>query len=170
MLDAVFAKADMPFKPKYKWKVGYSPHTDPSFELEAFSHFNNSWITVLSGGIIQQDVIRLSGRDPQTTAGWSIRLGLDRVASMCLGLPDSRLLLARRRWDKGLSAVEPWWNTTGSHKGHNLGSEQMDFDFATSNILDSAVAPSLKDAITEALYDSFTSQSDSESQISKAYH
>ena len=58
----------------------------------------------------------------------------------------------------------------GSHKGHNLGSEQMDFDFATSNILDSAVAPSLKDAITEALYDSFTSQSDSDSQISKAYH
>ena len=70
-----------------RWVDAYFPFTEPSFELEIY--FGDEWLEVLGCGVIQQEIVKNSGRGMQP--GWAFGLGLERLAMVLFDIPDIRL-------------------------------------------------------------------------------
>lgn len=70
-----------------RWVDAYFPFTDPSFEMEIY--FQDEWLEVLGCGVIEQDILRHSGRGDEI--GWAFGLGLERLAMVLYDIPDIRL-------------------------------------------------------------------------------
>eukprot|EP00357_Protocruzia_adherens_P022061 CAMPEP_0115014852 /NCGR_PEP_ID=MMETSP0216-20121206/26358_1 /TAXON_ID=223996 /ORGANISM="Protocruzia adherens, Strain Boccale" /LENGTH=400 /DNA_ID=CAMNT_0002384737 /DNA_START=29 /DNA_END=1231 /DNA_ORIENTATION=+ len=74
---------------KQRWVDAYFPFTDPSLELEIF--FEEDWLEVLGSGVIEPEVIRNGGMDPEKVVGWAFGLGLERLSMRLFNIPDIRL-------------------------------------------------------------------------------
>ena len=81
MVKALFGDVQM------RWVDAYFPFTEPSFELEIY--FHDQWMEVLGCGVIQQEILKNSGRGEQS--GWAFGLGLERLAMILFSIPDIRL-------------------------------------------------------------------------------
>jgi Phenylalanyl-tRNA synthetase alpha subunit len=71
-----------------RWVPAYFPFTNPSFELEMY--FQDHWVEMLGCGIIQNEIMRNSGRK-ETEIGWAAGLGIERFAMKLFDIPDVRL-------------------------------------------------------------------------------
>ncbi|KAJ3021861.1 UNVERIFIED_CONTAM: hypothetical protein HDU68_009429 [Siphonaria sp. JEL0065] len=70
-----------------RWIEAYFPFTSPSWEMEVF--YNGKWLELLGCGVIQQEILDVSGN--QDKIGWAFGLGLERIAMVMFGIPDIRL-------------------------------------------------------------------------------
>jgi len=85
---------------KIRLRPSYFPFTEPSVEVDV-SCFkcggagcnvckHTGWIKILSAGLVQADVLQMSGIDPTEYSGFAFGLGPDRVAMLRYGVNDIR--------------------------------------------------------------------------------
>jgi phenylalanyl-tRNA synthetase alpha chain len=73
----------------------FFPFTEPSIELYVAyvdAHGRRREMELLGAGMVDPNVLRAVGCDPERYTGFAFGMGLDRVAMVRYGLPDLRLL------------------------------------------------------------------------------
>ncbi|KAB2062190.1 hypothetical protein ERO13_A10G126900v2 [Gossypium hirsutum] len=70
-----------------RWIDAYFPFTNPSYELEIY--FQGKWMEVLGCGVMEQEILKISGRS--NSVAWAFGLGLERLAMVLFDIPDIRL-------------------------------------------------------------------------------
>ncbi len=84
-------------------RPGYFPFVEPGFELDIQCLIcggpgcpvckQSGWVELLPCGLVNPNVLRMSGIDPEQWNGFAFGLGLTRLAMMRYGIDDIRLLL-----------------------------------------------------------------------------
>lgn len=84
-------------------RPGFFPFVEPGFELDIQCLIcggpgcsvckQSGWVELLPCGLVNPNVLRLSGIDPEQWNGFAFGLGLTRLAMMRYGIDDIRLLL-----------------------------------------------------------------------------
>jgi phenylalanyl-tRNA synthetase alpha chain len=96
------AEVQMRFRPTY------FPFTEPSLEVDIrcrrigneirFGE-GDDWLEILGCGMVQPNVIRAGGLDPDRYQGFAWGMGIDRIAMLKYGMPDLRAFFdADIRW------------------------------------------------------------------------
>jgi phenylalanyl-tRNA synthetase alpha chain len=83
-------------------RPGYFPFVEPGFELDIQCLIcggtgcavckQSGWVELLPCGLVNPNVLRMSGIDPEEWGGFAFGLGLTRLAMMRYGIDDIRLL------------------------------------------------------------------------------
>ncbi|MCC7499574.1 MAG: phenylalanine--tRNA ligase subunit alpha [Bryobacterales bacterium] len=83
-------------------RPGYFPFVEPGFELDIECLIcggagcpvckQSGWVELLPCGLVQPNVLRMSGIDPEEWNGFAFGLGLTRLAMMRYAIDDIRLL------------------------------------------------------------------------------
>jgi phenylalanyl-tRNA synthetase alpha chain len=83
-------------------RPGYFPFVEPGFELDIKCMIcggagcavckQSGWVELLPCGLVNPNVLRMSGIDPEQWNGFAFGLGLTRLAMMRFGIDDIRLL------------------------------------------------------------------------------
>jgi len=83
-------------------RPGYFPFVEPGFELDIQCLIcggpgcpvckQSGWVELLPCGLVQPNVLRMSGIDPEEWNGFAFGLGLTRLAMMRYAIDDIRLL------------------------------------------------------------------------------
>jgi phenylalanyl-tRNA synthetase alpha chain len=83
-------------------RPGYFPFVEPGFELDIHCLIcdgagcavckQSGWVELLPCGLVQPNVLRMSGIDPDEWGGFAFGLGLTRLAMMRYGIDDIRQL------------------------------------------------------------------------------
>ncbi len=87
---------------KTRLRPSYFPFTEPSAEVD-ISHpacagkgcrlcKNTGWLEVLGAGMVNPDVLRMAGYDPEVVSGYAFGVGIDRLALLRHGIDDLRAL------------------------------------------------------------------------------
>ncbi|AQZ14256.1 MSF1 (YPR047W) [Zygosaccharomyces parabailii] len=79
----------LPSELKCRWIKAYFPWTTPSWEIEVW--WQGDWLELCGCGIVQQEVLKHAGFEPNSTISWAFGLGLDRLAMLLFEIPDIRL-------------------------------------------------------------------------------
>jgi phenylalanyl-tRNA synthetase alpha chain len=73
----------------------FFPFTEPSIELYVSwtdRHGRETSLELLGAGMVDPNVLRSVGYDPEKYTGFAFGMGLDRIAAVRYGIPDLRLL------------------------------------------------------------------------------
>ncbi|ABR30906.1 phenylalanine--tRNA ligase [Thermosipho melanesiensis] len=73
---------------KVRLKPSYFPFTEPSYEVDVW--FNGSWLEILGAGMVDPNVFKNVGYDPEEWSGFAFGLGLERIAMVKYGIRDIR--------------------------------------------------------------------------------
>ncbi|MBZ5606965.1 MAG: phenylalanine--tRNA ligase subunit alpha [Acidobacteriia bacterium] len=97
LLSAIFRR-----EVTVRLRPGYFPFVEPGFELDVQCLIcggpgcpvckQSGWVELLPCGLVQPNVLRMSGIDPDEWGGFAFGLGLTRLAMMRYGIDDIRLL------------------------------------------------------------------------------
>lgn len=81
-------------------RPSFFPFTEPSAEIDIGCIFcggdgcrvcsQTGWLEVLGSGMVDPNVLRAGGIDPDVYSGYAFGLGVERVAMLKLGIPDIR--------------------------------------------------------------------------------
>lgn len=85
---------------KVRFRSSYFPFTEPSVEVD-ISCFNchgkgcnvckgSGWIEILGAGMVNPNVLRMCGYDPEVYSGFAFGIGIERVAMLRYGIDDIR--------------------------------------------------------------------------------
>ena len=83
-------------------RPSYFPFTEPSVEVDV-SCFkcngagcsmckNTGWIEILGAGMVNNNVLKAAGYDPEVYQGFALGMGIERIAMLKYGIDDIRLL------------------------------------------------------------------------------
>jgi phenylalanyl-tRNA synthetase alpha chain len=72
-----------------EFRPSFFPFTEPSVEVHA--KFNGKWLEMMGGGMINPNVLKNAGLDPEKYQGFAFGGGLDRIAMIRWNIPDVRL-------------------------------------------------------------------------------
>jgi phenylalanyl-tRNA synthetase alpha chain len=85
-------------------RPGFFPFVEPGFELDIQCLIcggpgcpvckQSGWVELLPCGLVNPNVLRMSGIDPEEWNGFAFGLGLTRLAMMRYGIDDIRLLMS----------------------------------------------------------------------------
>lgn len=85
---------------KVRFRSSYFPFTEPSVEVDisCFSCHGkgcpickgNGWIEILGAGMVNPNVLKMSGYDPEVYSGFAFGIGIERVAMLRYGINDIR--------------------------------------------------------------------------------
>ena len=88
---------------KFIFRASYFPFTEPSAELDITCYLcegkgcrvckYTGWLEVLGCGMVDPNVLKMSGIDPEKYTGFAFGMGVERTAMLRHGLDDIRLLL-----------------------------------------------------------------------------
>ena len=97
LLSAIFRR-----EVTVRLRPGYFPFVEPGFELDVQCLIcggpgcpvckQSGWVELLPCGLVQPNVLRMSGIDPDEWGGFAFGLGLTRLAMMRYGIDDIRLM------------------------------------------------------------------------------
>ncbi|MFW5889012.1 MAG: phenylalanine--tRNA ligase subunit alpha [Bacillota bacterium] len=83
-------------------RPSYFPFTEPSVEVDVSCYKcngtgcsmckNTGWIEILGAGMVNNNVLKLSGYNPDEFQGFAIGFGVERIAMLRHGIDDIRLL------------------------------------------------------------------------------
>ena len=88
---ASFAKQYFGSSTKVKFIPHYFPFTEPSAEMHAYT--NGQWIELLGCGMVDPEVFKHVGYDPDKFTGFAFGMGMERMAMVRHGITDLRALL-----------------------------------------------------------------------------
>lgn len=84
-----------------RMREGFFPFTEPGYEIDMECQVcggkgcrvcnQNGWIEVMPGGVINPNVVRAAGLDPDIYTGFYTNIGLDRLVMMRYDVDDVRL-------------------------------------------------------------------------------
>ncbi len=87
---------------KMRLRPSYFPFTEPSAEVDIGCIFcggdgckvcsHTGWLEILGSGMVDPNVLRGAGIDPEVYSGYAFGLGVERIAMLKYEIPDIRLL------------------------------------------------------------------------------
>ncbi len=88
---------------KTRFRAHYFPFTEPSAEVDVSCGIchgegcrfckGTGWLELLGCGMVDPNVLRMSGIDPEEYSGFAFGLGVERAACLKYNVPDLRMLL-----------------------------------------------------------------------------
>ena len=98
----VFMRKLLGEKTELRFRPSYFPFTEPSYEVDV-SCFKcggkgcnlckqTGWIELLGAGMVDPNVLKMNGYDPEKYTGFAFGTGLDRLAMFKYGITDMRYL------------------------------------------------------------------------------
>jgi phenylalanyl-tRNA synthetase alpha chain len=88
---------------KTRFRAHYFPFTEPSAEVDVSCGIchgegcrfckGTGWLEILGCGMVDPNVLEMSGIDPEVYSGFAFGVGVERVACLKYDIPDLRLLL-----------------------------------------------------------------------------
>ena len=81
-------------KAKTRLRPSFFPFTEPSFEVDFMSpdmgRLSNRWIEIMGCGMVDPNVLKNVGIDPEVYSGYAFGLGVERVAMLMRSIDDIR--------------------------------------------------------------------------------
>ena len=97
-----FARRFLGADTRVRFRPSFFPFTEPSAEMDVGCRLcdgngcaackGTGWMEILGCGMVHEEVLRLSGIDPERYTGFAFGMGPQRIAMQRYGLPDIRLL------------------------------------------------------------------------------
>lgn len=89
-----FAKLMYGSDVKYRLRPGFFPFTEPSLEMDIWweADGEGKWLEILGSGMVDPNVFKAVGLDPETYTGFAWGMGVDRIAMLRHGINDIRVL------------------------------------------------------------------------------
>lgn len=79
---------------KTRLRPSYFPFTEPSFEMDFFSpdlgKLSNKWLEIMGCGMVDPEVFKSVGIDPEVFTGFAFGMGIERIAMILHGVDDIR--------------------------------------------------------------------------------
>ena len=90
----MFAKMMYGEHVKYRVRPSFFPFTEPSIEMDVWwgSDFDGQWLEILGAGMVDPNVFKAVGLDPEKYTGYAFGMGVDRIAMLRYGIDDIRIL------------------------------------------------------------------------------
>ena len=98
-----FCKAMFGEERKTRFRAHYFPFTEPSAEVDVSCGIchgegcrmckGTGWLEILGCGMVDPNVLEMSGIDPERYSGFAFGVGVERVACLKYNVPDLRMLL-----------------------------------------------------------------------------
>ena len=89
-----FAKQFLGEDVKIRFRPHFFPFTEPSFEVDFFFEVGGKsrWIEILGAGMVDPEVFKKVGYDPDKVTGFAFGMGIERLAMIMYGIKDIRML------------------------------------------------------------------------------
>ena len=75
-------------------RPSFFPFTEPSFEMDFYSpnlgKLSNRWLEIMGCGMVDPEVFKSVGIDPQVYTGYAFGMGIERIAMILQGVDDIR--------------------------------------------------------------------------------
>ncbi len=88
---------------KTRFRAHYFPFTEPSAEVDVSCGIchgegcrmckHTGWLEILGCGMVDPNVLQMSGIDPEVYSGFAFGMGVERIACLKYDVPDLRMLL-----------------------------------------------------------------------------
>ena len=89
-----FVKSIFGSKAKTRLRPSFFPFTEPSFEMDFFSpdlgKLSNKWLEIMGCGMVDPEVFKSVGIDPEIYTGYAFGMGIERIAMILQGVDDIR--------------------------------------------------------------------------------
>ena len=89
-----FVKTIFGPKAKTRLRPSFFPFTEPSFEMDFFSpdlgKLSNKWLEIMGCGMVDPEVFKAVGIDPEVYTGYAFGMGIERIAMILPGVDDIR--------------------------------------------------------------------------------
>jgi phenylalanyl-tRNA synthetase alpha chain len=99
---ATFAKKFFGSTVKYVFRPSFFPFTEPSAEMDISCFLckgtgcrvckQTGWLEILGCGMVDPNVFKAVGYDPERVTGYAFGMGIDRTALLLYGIDDIRIL------------------------------------------------------------------------------
>ncbi|QDT66255.1 phenylalanine--tRNA ligase subunit alpha [Calycomorphotria hydatis] len=85
---ALFAESYLGSDVKVRFRPSFFPFTEPSVEVDMY--WDGQWIEIGGAGVVDPNVLRHVGYDPEEVSGFAFGLGVERFAMRRYEVPDIR--------------------------------------------------------------------------------
>ncbi len=77
---------------KYRLRPGFFPFTEPSLEMDIWwgSEKDGKWLEILGSGMVDPNVFKAAGVDPEKYTGFAWGMGVERICILKYGIDDIR--------------------------------------------------------------------------------
>ena len=87
---------------KSRFRTHFFPFTEPSVEVDFSCHMcggkgcrvckQSGWIEIMGAGMVDPNVFKMAGYDPEKVTGYAFGMGIERLAMILFGIDDIRRL------------------------------------------------------------------------------
>ncbi|MGO9470915.1 MAG: phenylalanine--tRNA ligase subunit alpha [Isosphaeraceae bacterium] len=88
----LFAQSYLGRDVKVRFRPSFFPFTEPSVEVDMLWHGGERWVEMGGAGMVDPNVLRSVGYDPEEMTGFAFGLGIERLCMRRHGIDDIRLL------------------------------------------------------------------------------
>jgi len=88
----LFARSYLGEDVKIRFRPSFFPFTEPSVEVDMLWHGGDRWVEMGGAGMVDPDVFRAVGYDPEAVTGFAFGLGIERLCMRRHRVNDIRLL------------------------------------------------------------------------------
>ncbi len=89
-----FVKTIFGPKARTRLRPSFFPFTEPSFEMDFYSpdlgKLSNRWLEIMGCGMVDPEVFKAVGIDPEVYTGYAFGMGIERIAMILQGVDDIR--------------------------------------------------------------------------------
>ncbi|MFO0909357.1 MAG: phenylalanine--tRNA ligase subunit alpha [Isosphaeraceae bacterium] len=88
----LFAESYLGRDVQIRFRPSFFPFTEPSVEVDMLWHGGDRWVEMGGAGMVDPNVFRAVGYDPERVTGFAFGLGIERLCMRRHGINDIRLL------------------------------------------------------------------------------
>jgi phenylalanyl-tRNA synthetase alpha chain len=88
----LFAQSYLGQDVQIRFRPSFFPFTEPSVEVDMLWHGGDRWVEMGGAGMVDPNVFRAVGYDPDEVTGFAFGLGIERLCMRRHGIDDIRLL------------------------------------------------------------------------------
>ena len=88
----LFARSYLGEDVQIRFRPSFFPFTEPSVEVDMLWHGGDRWVEMGGAGMVDPNVFRSVGYDPEEVTGFAFGLGIERLCMRRHGIDDIRLL------------------------------------------------------------------------------
>jgi phenylalanyl-tRNA synthetase alpha chain len=88
----LFAESYLGRDVQIRFRPSFFPFTEPSVEIDMLWHGGAGWVEMGGAGMVDPNVFRAVGYDPEQVTGFAFGLGIERLCMRRHGIDDIRLL------------------------------------------------------------------------------
>jgi phenylalanyl-tRNA synthetase alpha chain len=88
----LFAQSYLGEDVQIRFRPSFFPFTEPSVEVDMLWHGGDRWVEMGGAGMVDPNVFRAVGYDPEQVTGFAFGLGIERLCMRRHGIDDIRLL------------------------------------------------------------------------------